>query len=227
MSRQRQQRRFDGAELFIWYVVTGCVATVVGGVVGGVGLGVLSALGVGCRPAGGDVPPEGELACPDGTGRALPGLVLVGLGALAVVVTAAVLLGRRADTETIRRVARHVLWAPVLLVTLPGAVWITLLLASSAPPRTTAPVVVAVLAAVAFAAAPLLAAYRLRPARANLVLTGCLLVPVAVLALGRWLPLLVPVALPVAVLWAVALWLRRADGRADLAGSAGAPRTAP
>lgn len=210
MSQHRPRRHFRGEELFIWYAVTGLIAAVVGTVVGLVGLGVLSALKVGCRPAGGDVLPENELHCPDGTGRVLPALVLVGIGGLAVLVTAAALLSRRADADTLRRVSRHILWLATVFVALPAIASIRLLLSPAALPENRPLIAVAVAAAV-FAAAPLATSY-VRPARTNLVLIGCLVVPVAVLLLAQWLTLLVPVALALAGLWSIALWLHRTGG---------------
>lgn len=213
MSRHRPRRCFRGEELFIWYGVTGLIAAVVGLVVGAVGLGLLSVLKVGCRPAGGDAPSGDELSCPDGTGRILPALVLAGLGALAVLVTTAALLNRRADADTLRRVSRHVLWLSTVFVALPATAWVLLMLSPAALPGS-GPLIGAAVAAVVFVAAPLVTSY-IRPVRTDLVLVGCLAVPVAVVLLGRWLPLLMPAALPLAVLWSVALWLHGTNRQAS------------
>lgn len=214
MSQYRPRRRFRGEELLGWYVVTGLVAIVVGLIAGVVGLALLTAFEVGCRPVGGDVPPGGELSCPDGTGRVLPALVLCGLGGLAVLVTTAALLSRRADAGTLLRISRHVLWLAATLVALPATAWILLLLGPAAAPGAAGPLVGVAVAAVVVAAMPLIASY-VRPARADLILAVCTMLPVAGVLLGRWLPLLVPVALPLAALWSIALWLRRTAGQAS------------
>lgn len=214
MSQHRPRRHFRGEELFGWYAVTGLVAIVASLVVSIVGLGLLITFEVLCRPAGGDVPPEGELSCPDGTGRALPAFALAELGGLTILVTTAALLNRRADAGTLLRISRHVLWLAAALVALPATAWILLMLSPAAAPGGAGPKVGAAVAAVVFAATPLVASY-VRPAQANVVLAACTMLPVAGVLLVRQLPLLVPVALPLAALWLIALWLRRTTRRAS------------
>ncbi|WP_230415593.1 hypothetical protein [Micromonospora tarapacensis] len=46
-------------------------------------------------------------------------------------------------------------------------------------------------------------------------MTACLAVPVAVVLVGWWLPLLVPIGMPLAAIWLIALWLLRAARRVD------------
>lgn len=208
MPQQHPRRRFGGEQLFLLYLALGSAAAVVGLVTGAVGLSVLSALKIGCRPAGGDVLPGTEnLYCPDGTGKALAALVLVGLSGLAVLAVAAALIIRRADAATTIRVARHALWLATGLVAIPGVLLMSWVLT---PPTTMRGwgAAALMLAAIAFVTIPLITSY-VWPARTSAVLVSCLAVPVAVLLAGQWLVLLVPIALPLAGIWLLARWLWR------------------
>ncbi|WFE20266.1 adenylate cyclase [Solwaraspora sp. WMMD937] len=219
MSQQSPRRRFGGEQLFIWYLATAAAAAVVGVVAGGVGLLVLSALRIGCRPTGGDVLPGGELQCPDGTGKVLPALVFAGLGCVVVLAVAAELLSRRGDASTVARVARHGLWLAAWVVALPGLAWVSVVSTSAATRQAFWGVVVGVCAAIAFVAIPLVTSY-VRPAYATVVLAACLAVPATAVLVGLWLPLVVPLALPVTAIWLVALWLSRAAHRISVTSAA-------
>lgn len=214
MSQQRPRRRFSRDQLFLLYLATGCTAGVVGAVTGGVGLLVMSALRVGCRPAGGDVLPGEDLQCPDGTGKVLPALVLVGLGCLAVLAAAAALISRRADAATIARMSRHSMWLATGVVAVPALIWVSLVSTSAATARGSWGVAASAFAATVFVTIPLITSY-VWPARTTAVLAACLAVPVAVVLVGWWLPLLVPIGMPLAAIWLIALWLLRAARRVN------------
>lgn len=213
MPRQHSRRRFDGEQLFLLYLAFGGTAAVVGVVTGAVGLSVMSVLKIGCRPADGDALPGSEnLYCPDGTGKALPALVLVGLGGLAVLAVAAALIIRRADGTTIIRIARHALWLATSVVAIPSVILISWVLTPPTTARGWGAAAIT-LAAIAFVTIPLITSY-VWPARASAVLVSCLAVPVAVLLANQWLVLLVPIAFPLAGIWLLALRLWRASRRA-------------
>jgi hypothetical protein len=90
------------------------------------------------------------------------------------------------------------------LVAVPGITWVILV--------PTFAVAAKVLPAIAFAVIPLITSY-VWPTRTAVALSGCLAVPVVVLLVGRPLALLVPVALPLAAVWSIVLWLLRAARR--------------
>ncbi|MFV2018327.1 adenylate cyclase [Micromonospora sp. LOL_023] len=208
MSHPRPRLRSGVEQLPVWYVATGVAAVLVGAVTGGVGLLLLSALRIGCRPAGGDVSLGGELQCPDGTGKVLPALVLAALGCVAVVAVASVLISRRADATTVARVARHTLWLAVAVVAIPALAWVSAASTAAATRQTFWGVAAVVCAALVFVVIPLVTSY-VRPASTTVVLAICLVVPVAADLVGWWLPLLLPIALPVTAVWLVALYLTR------------------
>lgn len=206
MSQQRPRHRFSRDQLLFVYLAIVCTGGVVGAVTGGVGLLVMPALRVGCRPAGGDALPGADMQCPDGTGKLLPALVLVGLGCLVVLAAAAVLISRRADAATIARIARHALWLATGVVAVPALIWVSLVFTSTATARGVWGIAASAFAATAFVAIPLITSY-VWPARTTTVLTACLAVPVVVVLVGWWLPLLVPIGMPLAAIWLIALWL--------------------
>lgn len=227
-TTQHEARRPIGTgPLLVAYLVTGCVAAFVGVLTSGVGLLVASALRIGCRPVtGGDVLPGGELDCPDGTAKAIPALVLAGLGCAAVLAAAATLVSRRADAPTLERISRHALWLALAIVAIPGLAWVGVVHAAptAQPARWAVPF--EAFAAIAFAAIPLVVSY-VRPVHTRGVLTACLVVPVAAVLAGWWLPLVLPVVLPLAVVWSILLWLSRAARRAREHASAQATEPHP
>ncbi|WP_223874827.1 adenylate cyclase [Salinispora oceanensis] len=214
MSQQRPRHRFSPHQLFFLYLAIVCTGGVAGAVTGGVGLLVMSALSVGCRPAGGDALPGADMQCPDGTGKLLPALLLVGLGCLVVLSAAAVLISRRADAATIARIARHALWLATGVVAVPALIWVSLVFTSAATAGGIWGVAASVFAATVFVAIPLITSY-VWPARTTTVLAACLAVPVVVVLVGWWLPLLVPIGMPLAAIWLIALWLLRAARRVN------------
>lgn len=207
MPERAAGRRFSKLELLVLYVVTGCVAVVAGVATALVGLLALSAFRLGCRPAGGDVAPGGASTCPDGTGLVLPAFTFGAVGALAALVAALALVTRWADAPTILHVSRHVMWLAALVGAVPGLTYAGLALTAAA----TQPGLWG-LAAALFCALPLATSY-FCPRWTTPVLAVCLVVPLLVVAMGWWLALLVPIAVPLAGLWLITLWLGHEAGR--------------
>lgn len=202
MTRSAVRRRLDGRELVAWYVGTASTAVVAGVVAGALGVSVVDATNLGCRRSGGgDVPPEGGLTCPDGTGLAIPGLLSAATGVFAVLAVSAVLIARRADPPTLVRTARHAMWLSAVSVAVPLLGWAGLALASGAVWAA-----VVALGVVAATAVPPLVSVR-SPRHSFAVVVVFLVPAAAILLLAPWLPLLAPVAAAATGSWSVALYL--------------------
>lgn len=171
--------RFPTSALLSRYVtalITACVA------------GVISGLG------------SAHFLGSDGLQRAIPALLVAAVVGLAVLTVSAFLVARRADRETIERMAKHLLWVVFAFAALPGLVWFALWLSGGSAQALYG------LAAVVLGGLPVLAATR-KPAALPLTMGFCLLVGLATLVLWQRLFLLLPISASVTGGWLLVLAL--------------------
>lgn len=161
---------------YVTALITACVA------------GVISALG------------SAHFLGSDGMQRGIPALLVAAVVGLAVLTVGAFLIARRADRETIERMARHLLWGVFALAALPGLAWFALWLSGGNAQALYG------LAAAALGGLPVLAAMR-KPAALPLTLGFCLLVGVATVVLWQRLFLLLPISAAVTGGWLLVLAL--------------------
>jgi hypothetical protein len=136
----------------------------------------------------------------DGLQRAIPALLVAAVVGLAVLTVGAFLVARRADRETIERMAKHLLWVVFAFAALPGLVWFALWLSGGSAQALYG------LAAVVLGGLPVLAAAR-KPAALPLTMGFCLLVGLATLVLWQRLFLLLPISASVTGGWLLVLAL--------------------
>jgi hypothetical protein len=136
------------------------------------------------------------------------------LAGLAVLVVSTALLIRRADATTLIRVARHALWLSATVVAAPGLLWAVLAFSSAVTLRGLWGA-----AAAAFAVLPLFTSF-VSSACTRFVLALCVIVSAAGVVMAAWLPLLLPITLPLTVIWLIALRLVRAARRIHMRPSA-------
>ncbi len=133
--------------------------------------------------------------------RAVPALLVGVVVALVVLAVGTFVVARRAERETIERMARQLLWVVFVMGGVPGLVWFALWFSSGDLQALYG------LAAVAVSGLPVLAAVR-RPAALPLTTGFCLLCGVAALVFGqRLLFLLLPLFAAVTGGWLLVLAL--------------------
>ncbi|HVV11531.1 hypothetical protein [Amycolatopsis sp.] len=150
--------------------------------------GVISALG------------SAHFIAAQGTQRAVPALLVGAVVLVAVLAVASFLVARHADSETIERISRHLLWVVFAIAAVPGLIWFALWVSGGSAQSLFG------LAAILIGGLPVFVARR-KPDALPLTTGFCLLVAIVTFVFWQPLFLLLPISVAVAGGWALTLAL--------------------